>query len=166
MYWLIFLCIPATQSHVHGITGCFQDHVRHEMYAVCTCCMLVHVRSWGFDSEQGSLSTEIVSPQNVRSYTYEVWPTRLPKHELNKDSNNHAEVDGQELTRHQPYWCHYRELRDTENGRNSLPGESMNGRNSLPWEEHANGLHSIKWSSLTTFIQLTLTSLSRLYLFI
>lgn len=39
MYQLLFLCTPATQSHVHGITGCFQNHERHEMHVVCTCCM-------------------------------------------------------------------------------------------------------------------------------
>ena len=47
---------------------------------------------------------DIVSPRNVRSYTHKFSPTLLPKHELNKGTNNrHARVDGVKTTRSQPY---------------------------------------------------------------
>lgn len=38
------------------------------------------------------INCEIMSPGNVRSYTHEVSPAELPRHELNK-GNRHAKVD-------------------------------------------------------------------------
>lgn len=48
------------------------------------------------DPEGPGVDCEIVSPSNVRSYTHNVSPTWLPRHELVKVGiSRHAEVGGE-----------------------------------------------------------------------
>lgn len=42
-------------------------------------------------------SMRLYIPSNVKSYTYKVSATRLPKHELDKDNNRHTKMDGRKL---------------------------------------------------------------------
>lgn len=64
---------------------------------------------------------KVVSPSNVRSYTHRVSLTGLPKAELNKNNNTHANVNGGKTMRPQPYTRKYRPLRSVEISRDSLP---------------------------------------------
>lgn len=70
---------------------------------------------------------EIVSPYNVRSYTCQSSPTWPPKCEANKhDTNDHAKLDGEKPTRHQPYRKNYRQLGKSGSRRGYHPREKHN----------------------------------------
>ena len=56
------------------------------------------------------------------SYMLEISPTLLPKHDMKKDNNNRlANADGVKPSKPQPYTKNYRQLKNSESRRNSLP---------------------------------------------
>lgn len=62
-----------------------------------------------------------MSPSHGRSDTQKVSPTRLPKHEPNKDDTDKSvRMDGGKLGGPQSHTKFYRQLRHAESGRNSL----------------------------------------------
>lgn len=79
-----------------------------------------------------------VSAGNIRSYTHEVLPTQLSKHELNKANNGQAKVDKGEPVQSQPFPENYKQLRDAKSGRNRLlhgrVHQMTNITNGQPWK--------------------------------
>ena len=106
--------------------------------------LLDHCRRWGRKIVNGKgyegVCCEIVSSRNVRSYTYQVSPTWLPKQKLKKGNNKCTIIDNRrKLRRHQPYTKIYSQPKNAEGKRSHLPkrksilvGYPM--LNSQPWE--------------------------------
>lgn len=101
------------------------------------------------DREQ-EIFCAIVSPRdNSQRCTHKVSPTWLPKHELNKEDNRRANVDGQA----QEASTLHKELQVTSTG----AGDLVFSR-----EGHTNWLASTMWSGLKTYVKVTLCRLAGL----
>lgn len=59
-----------------------------------------------------------MTPRNIRSFTYKVSPTWLPKHEQNKYNNTDYYMDGGNPTIHLPYTKNFRRQKNAKSGRN------------------------------------------------
>lgn len=90
-----------------------------------------------------------MSPSNVRSYTYKVSPTWMPKHERNKDNTNeYAKHDKEKPIGPQLNTENYRQLRTAGVGHVVFPKE-----------KHSYWLFSAKQPALKACIQVTLDRL-------
>ena len=76
------------------------------------------------DTEEQEICCRILSPRDVRSYVH----NDCPNYELNKDTinrndttNKNAKVDREKLKNSQSYTENYKQLRNSESGRNHLP---------------------------------------------
>lgn len=89
-----------------------------------------------------------MSPSDVRSYTYKVSPTRMPKHEQSKDNTNEYARRDEEKTGPQLNTRNYRQLR-----------KAGGGHVGFPREKHSYCLFSAKQPALKACIQVTLDGL-------
>lgn len=111
------------QSHCKVVKPNPSGYVYERISAKGTLCEMGVGRLW--KAETRLVCYEIVSPCNVQRSSHKFSPTSLHKHELGKDRNNrHARVDEQSSHITAPrYTKDYRQARNAETGRTSLPSE-------------------------------------------
>lgn len=116
---IIIISFPASLSSLQILT--LREYCRRESWKILGA------------REQG-VCCEILSSRNIWYHTHKVSSTWLPTQELNKARNNRdTKLDKQKSTEPQPYTRGYKQLRNTENGRNTFTTE-----------EHTNWLPHMK----------------------